>query len=184
MTDASWPSDPDADIPIRELALHAGEAHTEVLRVVPELLRLSLDQLVARGEAELATLHGRGRLTDTELQQLLDLLRLIRSEASPREKSEGVDGLLEHFRTSGAHPYAVVIASIASASSLGFLRRTEEAGPEAVALKASQGAVVASDVVGGVLGVLVGDELCGVACGVLGGACGAAGASLAAQELL
>lgn len=184
MTDTSWPSDPDADTSIRELARRSGDVHNEVLRVVPELLRLSLDQLVERGEAELATLHGRGRLTDAELENLVDLLRLTRSDASPKEKSDGVDAALEHLTTSGGHPYAVVIASIASASSRGFLQRMEEAGPEAVALKASQGAVVASDVVGGVLGVLVGDELCGVPCGVLGGAAGALGASIAAQELL
>ncbi|MEU1508897.1 hypothetical protein [Kitasatospora sp. NPDC005748] len=184
MTDTSWPSDPDADTSIRELALRSGEVHNEVLRVVPELLRLSLDQLVERGERDLAALHGKGRLSAAELEQLIDLLRLVRSEASPKDKSDGVDAALDRIRTSNGHPYAVVIASIASASSREFLRRAEAAGPDAVAFKASTLAVVASDVVGGVVGVLVGDELCGVPCGVLGGAAGALGASLAAQELL
>lgn len=50
MTDTSWPSDPDADTSIRELARRSGDVHNEVLRVVPELLRLSLDQLVERGK--------------------------------------------------------------------------------------------------------------------------------------
>jgi hypothetical protein len=172
----------EASIPLRELALLCGQVHAEVMRVVPQLSRLSEDALMDRATADLATLRSRQRLTDGEMEQLLDVLRVIRTDASPREKFERVDQALQQIDTPLVSPAALVIASIAADSSRRQVKRLEEGVLAEVS--GSDVAVTAADVVGGIAGVLVGDELCGLPCGILGGAAGAAGASLLAQEVL
>lgn len=174
----------EASIPLRELALLCGDVHGEIMRVMPQVLKLSEDERMQRAKEDLAKLHSRERLTDTEMEQMLDVLRVIHTDASPREKSEQVDRILQQIKTADGSPYALVIAAIAADSSRRLAERTEELGMRDVAFEASPGAVTAADVVGGIAGVFAGDALCGLLCGVMGGAGGAMGASLAAQELL
>lgn len=183
MTNATWTDDANASIPIRELALRSGEVHNELMRAMPQLSKLSQDELIQKGESDLAKLRSRERLADTETDQLFEILRLIGADASLRDKSDRIDTILQQIESSDGSPYALLIASIAAASSRRLADLAEEASPDAVPL-ASQGAVVAADVVGGIAGVFIGDELSGLPCGVIAGACGAAGASLAVSELL
>jgi hypothetical protein len=182
MTDNYGTSGGEASIPLRELALLCGQVHAEVMRVVPQLSKLSEDALMERATADLAKLRSRERLTDGEMEQLLDVLRVIRTDASPREKFEQVDQTLQQMKTSLVSPAALVIASIAADSSRGQAKRLEEG--DLAEVSGSDVAVTAADVVGGIAGVFVGDELCGLPCGILGGVAGAAGASLLAQEVL
>jgi hypothetical protein len=155
--------------------------------MVSALGELSEDELIERGKADLAELRSRERLTDLEIGQLLDVLRVIRTDASPRERSDQVENIFQQIRTSGGSPYALAIAAIAADSSRTMAQRTEVEGVGEVAFEASGAAVtradvVAADVVGGIAGVFIGDVLCGVPCGILGGAAGAAGLSMLAQE--
>ena len=184
MSDDYGTSDAEVRIPVRELALRCGDLHGKILPMVSALVKLSEDELIERGKVDLAELRSRERLTDTEMGQLLDVLRVIRTDASSRERSDQVDNILQQIRTSGGGPYALAIAAIAADSSRIMAQRTEVEGVGEVAFEASAAAVTVADVVGGIAGVFVGDELCGVPCGVLGGAAGALGASVAAQELL
>jgi hypothetical protein len=184
MSDDYGTSDAEARIPTRELALRCGDLHGKILSMVSALVKLSEDELIERGKADLAELRSRERLTDAEMGHLLDVLRVIRADASPRERSDQVDNILQQIRISSGSPYALAIAAIAADSSRTMAERAEVEGVGEVAFEASAGAVVAADVVGGIAGVFVGDLLCGVPCGVLGGLAGAGGASLAAMELL
>jgi hypothetical protein len=184
MSDDNGTSDAEAHIPIRELALRCGELHGKILPMVSALGELSEDELIERGKADLAELRSRERLTDPEMGQLLDVLRVIRTDASPREKSNQVDNILQQIRTSGGSPYALAIAAIAADSSRSMAQRTEVEGGGEGAFEASAAAVVAADVVGGVGGVFIGDALCGVWCAVLGGSAGALGLSTLADEHL
>ncbi|HEU0212557.1 MAG TPA: hypothetical protein VFR13_00620 [Jiangellaceae bacterium] len=182
MTDNYGASGAEASIPLRDLALLCGDVHAEVLRQMPQLSTLSDDELMQRATADLAKLRSRELLTDTEKEQLLDILHVIRAEASPQEKSEDVDKTLQQIKTSLGSPAALAIAAIAADSSRSLAKRTEEASLAEVS--GEDVAVTAADVVGGIAGVLIGDELCGLPCGILGGAAGAAGASLLAQKIL
>jgi len=183
-TDEYGTSEAEASIPIRELALRCGDMHGEIMRMMPQLSKLSQDELMQRGEADLAKLRDRERLTNTEMGQLLDVLRVIGTDAPPRERSDQVDNILRQIKTSTGSPYALAIATIAADSSRSLAERIEETGPGDVAFDASPIAVVAADVVGGIAGVFIGDELCGPPCAVLGGATGALGLSVLAQVVL
>jgi hypothetical protein len=182
MTDKYGTSGVEASIPLRELALRCGEVHAEVMRVVPQLSRLSEDALMQRATADLAKLRSRERLTGPEMEHLLDVLRVIRIDAPPKEKLRQMNEAVQQVRTSLESPAALAIASIASDSSRSQAKRIEEL--DLAEVSGSDVVVTAADVVGGIAGVLVGDELCGLPCGILGGAAGAAGASLLAQEVL
>lgn len=184
MSDDYGTSDAEARISIRELALGCGDLHGKILPMVSALAKLSEDELIERGKADLAELRSRGRLTDPEMGQLLDVLRVIRTDASPRERSDQVDDILQQIRTSGGSPFALAIATIAADTSRTMAQRSEVEGVDEVAFRASAGVVTAADIVGGIGGVLVGAELCGVPCGVVGGAAGALGLSILAQEHL
>jgi hypothetical protein len=167
---------------IRDVARRAGDVHAAMMRLLPELWGLSEDELLLRGEADLGKLRDRERLTDGELEQLLEILRLIRTEASPRDKSESIDAVRRQIEANAGSPVALTIAAIAVDSSRTAAERA--AGVSAHLVAASEGAVVAADVVGGIGGAFAGDALCGALCAVMGGAAGAAGLSILAQEHL
>lgn len=113
--------------------------------------------------------------------QLLDLLNELRTSELPNEQFERIDAIRREMDRSTASPYALAISAIAADSSRTLVFRT---GAGQTAYAASAAGVVAADVVGGIAGAFIGDELCGPVCAVMGGAAGAAGASLAVQELL
>ena len=127
MSDDYGTSDAEAHI-ARQLALCCGNLHGKILPMVSALVKLSEDELIERGKADLAELRSRERLTDPEMGQLLDVLRVIRTDASPRERSDQVDNILQQIRTSGGSPYALAIAAIAADSSQTMAQRTEVEG--------------------------------------------------------
>jgi hypothetical protein len=173
----------ESTVSIRELALRCGDIHAAMMQLLPTLAKLSEDELVHRGEADLAKLRSRGRLTDVEMDQLRDVLRVIRADASPRERAEKVEEIYQQMRAPDGSPVAMALAAIAADSSRSFAQRAEEAGSVHL-ISGSEGAVVAADVVGGIAGAFLGDALCGALCAVMGGAAGAAGLSIVAQEHL
>jgi hypothetical protein len=172
----------ETSLSIRDVASRAGDVHAAMMRLLSELWGLSEDELLLRGEADLGKLRDRERLTDGELEQLLEILRLIRTEASPRDKSESIDAVRRQIEANAGSPVALTIAAIAVDSSRAAAERA--AGVSAHLVAASEGAVVAADVVGGIGGAFAGDALCGALCAVMGGAAGAAGLSILAQEHL
>jgi hypothetical protein len=171
----------ESTVSIRELAL--GCVHAAMMQLLPTLSELSEDELVQRGETDLAKLRSRGRLTDVEMDQLRDVLRVIRTDASPREKADKVEEIFQQMRAPDGSPVAMALAAIAADSSRSFAQRSEQVGSVHL-ISGSEGVVVAADVVGGIAGAFLGDALCGALCAVMGGAAGAAGLSIVAQEHL
>ena len=68
MSDDYGTSGAEARIPTHELALRCGDLHGKILSMVSALVKLSEDELIERGKADLAELHNRERLTDAEVR--------------------------------------------------------------------------------------------------------------------
>lgn len=168
----------EAGISLREFALRAGDIHGKVVRSLAPLAKLPLEELMQRAEADLVKVRDRGLLTDPEMQHLRGALRVIHTDSSPRQKFHQVEVIFQQIKAAQMGPVAIMIAAIAVDSSRGMAERSEAAGTNIP----HHAVVVAADVAGGIGGVLVGDEMCGLVCGVMGGVAGAAGLSMLADE--
>ena len=179
-TDDPAPLGEDATPALRDLALRSGDLHGEIMRSLAPLAGLPVEHLLERGENDLGELHARGRLSDSEVEQLREVLHAVSTDSAPRTKLGQVEGILERITASEANPAALTIATIAVDSSRSLVERAERSGTD----RPHPIVVVAADVVGGIGGVFIGDELCGPMCAVVGGVAGAAGLSMLAADHL